>query len=151
MAQNIKSEVIVPDDFSTFKGHDGLAMTTSNLQSPFSIQFGSEIDQITRKFSEKLEGYTEKRKTVSEEINSVHESIFPIFTEYMTEIMKVGDAIKWQEVKLYEGSDASLNDDKVTLCFFGECGTGKSTDLTHIARIYKIQHKEACQGQIIQF
>ena len=69
----------------------------------------------------------------------------------MTEIMKVGDAIKWQEAELYKGSDSSMNDDKVTLCFFGECGTGKSTDLTQIARIYKIQHKEACQGQIIQF
>ena len=44
MSQNIKSEVIVPLDFSSFKGHDGLATVTGNIQKPFAIQFGSEID-----------------------------------------------------------------------------------------------------------
>ena len=31
MAQNIKSEVIVPDNFSSFKGHDGQATVTANV------------------------------------------------------------------------------------------------------------------------
>ena len=39
----------------------------------------------------------------------------------------------------------------MTLCFFGECGTGKSTDLTHLARIYKLNHKDACEGQKVKF
>ena len=79
---------------------------------------------------------------MSEDIGSVHQSIFPIFTEYMTEIMKIGDAIKWQECEPYTGSDSVKNHDKMTICFFGECGTGKSTDLTHLARIYKLHHKD---------
>ena len=60
----------------------------------------------------------------------------------MKEIMKVGDAIQWQKVEQSTGSDAWKNNDKTTLCFFGECGTGKSTDLSLLARIYKHNHKE---------
>lgn len=37
------------------------------------------------------------------------------------------------------------------MCFFGECGTGKSTSLTLIARIYKAQHKEECKGEEVKF
>ena len=37
------------------------------------------------------------------------------------------------------------------MCFFGECGTGKSTDLQQIVDIYKVHHKDECQGQKIKF
>ena len=84
MAQNIKCEVIVPFDFMTFKGYDGQATLTDNTQQPFAITFGSEFDQVTRDFSNKFEEYIEKHKEVSEDIIEVHESIFPIFTEFMT-------------------------------------------------------------------
>ena len=141
-AQNIKCEIVVPFDLTTFKGYDGKATLTDNIQQPFAISFGSEIDQVTRKFSVKFEEYIEQHKKVSEDIGSVHQSIFPIFTEYMTEIMKIGDAIKWQECEPFTGSDSVKNHDKMTICFFGECGTGKSTDLTHLARIYKLHHKD---------
>ena len=88
---------------------------------------------------------------VSEDIGESKQSIFSIFTDYLTEILKVGDAIEWQEAELFEGPDASKNKDKVTICFFGECGTGKSTDLTLLAKMYKNQHQEACEEQEIKF
>ena len=65
--------------------------------------------------------------------------------------MKVGNALKWERAEEFTGSDSNKNGDKVTLCFFGECGTGKSTNLSLIARIYKFNHKDACEGQVISF
>ena len=62
--------------------------------------------------------------------------------------MEVGVAIEWLEAS---NDDKSKTKDKVTLCFFGECGTGKSTDLSLIARIYAVNHKEDCKGQQIEF
>jgi len=60
-----------------------------------AIRFGSEMDQITRNFSEQFEKYIEQLKNATTEIGSVHESIFPIFTNFMSEIMKIGEPIKW--------------------------------------------------------
>ena len=65
--------------------------------------------------------------------------------------MKVGNAIQWQEVVQYTDSDSVKNKDKVTMCFFGECGTGKSTALSLLADIYKKSHKEECEGQNATF
>ena len=69
----------------------------------------------------------------------------------MNEIMKVGEAIQWEQAEKFTNSEESKNKDKVTMCFFGECGTGKSTDLSLIARMYKIKHKDACEGEFAVF
>ena len=45
----------------------------------------------------------------------------------------------------------SKNKDKVTMCFFGECGTGKSTALSLLADIYRNNHKDECEGQKATF
>ena len=106
---------------------------------------------MTREFNERLQKYIESRKKVSVEIGSIHESIFPVLTDYLTKIMKVGNAINWQEIKPYTGEAAVKNHDKITLCFFGECGTGKSTDLSVISRIYRVHHQKECKGQAVSF
>ena len=67
----------------------------------------------------------------------------------MKEIMKIGKAIQWQEIEKY--SNLAKNKDKVTLCFFGECGTGKSTDLSLISEIYRANHEDECARQSATF
>lgn len=65
----------------------------------------------------------------------------------MKKLMEVGVAIEWCEAIEAIAANQNKIKDKVTLCFFGECGTGKSTDLSLIARIYAVNHKEDCKGQ----
>ena len=47
--------------------------------------------------------------------------------------MELGEPIVWEHVKTEQSNEASP---KWTHCVFGECGQGKSTDLTIIAKIY---------------
>ena len=61
-------------------------------------------------------------------------------------IMKLGKSINWQETEPYTGEEAVKNNDKITSCFFGEKGAGKSTAISALTRIYKTYHKEQCQG-----
>ena len=51
--------------------------------------------------------------------------------------MKLGDPLVWQSAK----SPKKSEDKKLSLCFFGECGTGKSTNLNLISRIYAAKFK----------
>jgi len=83
----------------------------------------------------------------------IDNSIFPIFKEYMEKIMELARPINWTVAKRMTTTATSgdKNMDKVTICFFGECGTGKSTDLSLISKIYSITHKVASKGEIVIF
>ena len=67
--------------------------------------------------------------------------------------MQLAKPINWTVAKQFPTTETSgdKNKDKITICFFGECGTGKSTDLSLISKIYSITHKVASKGEIVTF
>lgn len=67
--------------------------------------------------------------------------------------MQIGNPIVWRPVstKPIKGANPSSEENKLTLCFFGECGTGKSTDLSLISKIYSIKYKESCKEESVVF
>ena len=53
-------EVVIPNDFTDFTGYDDKASTTVNT-TPFSIKFGSSMDQAATKLSEQSKIYNKEK------------------------------------------------------------------------------------------
>ena len=69
-----------------------------------------------------------------------------LITEYMKEIIKIEKPLVWEQVSSEVSNQAEESKDhdrnsQLTACFFGECGSGKSTDLSLISEIYSKKYR----------
>ena len=67
-------------------------------------------------------------------------AIIDILNEYFKLIIELGNPICWDEVEPTELKDSW------TACFIGQCGTGKSTALTLISKLYS-EHFEGAMNE----
>ena len=84
-SQNFRGEFSIPEDFEDFIGYDGQADKTSNGY-PYSITFGSTIDQASAKLSTGFEEH---------EQNPSGTNVFDIFTAFIEQIILLGRPIEW--------------------------------------------------------
>ena len=145
--QNVRGEVEIPADFENFNGFDGLAVRTFN-GIPFCIRFGSVFDHAMVKFTLKYIAYQEKRE--SGDPSSDQELVFTILADFMKQFTAIANAIVWEHVWKTSPQAGVLQQtrpaDQLTLLAFGECGSGKSTFLSLIARIY-CKHSIGAKGE----
>ena len=130
-AQNIKGEVKIPFDFSDLRGYDDKIDKGGSIE-PFKIRFGSPVDQAAANLFDQLKNYVKESK--DSKLVDYKISIFEIFRQYLQKVMELGDPLIWEYVKPEPPS--AETESKCTIVVFGECGQGKSTDLSLISRIY---------------
>ena len=103
------------------------------------------MDQSTAKFYDQFVTYMNDKNLAT--VPKVSNSIFPILTNYFEKMLKLGDPIAWKQIEAQMPQE-----NKMTVCVFGELGTGKSTILNLISKIFAKNHANNEEGKrIVQF
>ena len=105
----------------------------------FAFRFGTKSDQASSDFFFAYVKYREDREEAYEEMRLLKYPIFPSLKSYAEQIIKLGNTI---EFRIAIGGEAN-SFDKLMICVFGECGSGKSTTLTKVAEIYASEYEGA--------
>ena len=81
--------VTIPRDFELFTGHDGLVEKVHD-GLPFSVEFGSQLDQAAAGLFKMYNAYNNERETDSKEIKT---PIFPILNSYIEQVIEISTPI----------------------------------------------------------
>ena len=66
--------------------------------------------------------------------------------------MLLATALEWKQVQAISNQiRKGVDEFRLTACFFGECGTGKSTDLTLISQIYSALYLNSNADETMRF
>ena len=145
----------MPSGFNDFTGDDTLATKTYN-GNPFYLAFGSELDSKTSRCAERFNSYIEARKHKEDEDDEEDAqqiiSVFEILRDYFDQVAEIAKPIVWaQALAIKNRGTIDFNLDKFNALLFGECGAGKSTALSLIARIYAELYPIASRNEMMTF